>query len=42
VTLVKKKGKALPLGKAHIETQPTLGRAAQVSVIHTFEFVSAN
>jgi hypothetical protein len=38
-------GQDRPLGKAHIETQatqPTQGRAAQVSVIHTFECVSAN
>jgi len=34
-----------PLGWANIETQatqPTQGRAAQVSVIHTFEYVSAS
>jgi hypothetical protein len=34
-----------PLGRAHIETQatqPTQGRAEQVSVIHTFECVSAS
>jgi hypothetical protein len=32
-------------GQAHIEThmtQPTQGREAQVSVIHTFEYVSAS
>jgi hypothetical protein len=33
------------LGKAHIDTQatqPMQGRAAQISVIHTFECVSAS
>jgi len=30
------------LGRAHIETQAAQGRAAQVSVIHTFEYVSAS
>jgi len=33
------------LGRAHIETQatqPMQGRAAQVSVIHTFEYVGAS
>jgi hypothetical protein len=30
------------LGWAHIEMQATQGRAEQVSVIHTFECVSAS
>ena len=40
-----RKSAVLVLGQAHIEmqaTQPTQGRAAQVSVIHKFEYVSAS
>jgi len=36
--------KTVTLGQAHNETQaaqPTQGKAAQVSVIHKFEYVSA-
>jgi hypothetical protein len=43
--LIHADGRKVNQGKAHIETQatqPTQDRAAQVSVIHTFEYVSAS